>query len=236
MNEHLPTFDQEYSATLLENTIPSDGIVTVSARDDDAGSFGQIVRYELTGLHSNLFNISTNGVIRNLQEFDFETDELVYDIVAAAIDGGGRRSSTLVHIDLIDTNDHTPVFDREEYSANISESATHQQIHLLTVHATDNDGSPSFNKVTYSILEQPCSSIFTIDSQIGRINVTDITVLSDSISATSPLGPVSPLMGSFSLGSTDMDIGSSDSSLETGKYIVIASAVFHVADLNRVHD
>ena len=48
----------------------------------------------------------------------------------------------------------------------------------------------------------------------------DITVLSDSISATSPLGPVSPLMGSFSLGSTDMDISSNDSSLETGEYIV----------------
>ena len=45
-------------------------------------------------------------------------------------------------------------------------------------------------------------------------------MLSDSISAISPLGPVSPLMGSFSLGSTDMDISSSDASLEAGKYIV----------------
>ena len=45
-------------------------------------------------------------------------------------------------------------------------------------------------------------------------------MLSDSISATSPLGPVSPLIGSFSLGSTDMDISSSDAGLETGKYIV----------------
>ena len=87
--------------------------------------------------------------------------------------------------------------------------------------------------------------------------VADITVLSDSISASSPLGPVSPLMGSFSLGSTDMDISSSDTSLEAGKYIVnsckvgllfhiggcavqsrkslvcvMASAVFHVADLH----
>ena len=48
----------------------------------------------------------------------------------------------------------------------------------------------------------------------------DITVSSDSISATSPLGPVSPFMGSFSLGNTDMDTSSSDASLETGKYTV----------------
>ena len=51
-------------------------------------------------------------------------------------------------------------------------------------------------------------------------DAVDVTVLSDSISASSPLGPVSPLIDSFSLGSTDMDISCIDMSLETGKYIV----------------
>jgi len=85
VNEFAPTFTQEYSATLLENSIPSEGIVTISARDEDAGRLGQIIRYELTGPHSNLFDISASGVIKNRQKFDFESDEVRYDIMATAI-------------------------------------------------------------------------------------------------------------------------------------------------------
>ena len=87
------------------------------------------------------------------------------------------------------------MFDRVEYSANISESATHQQVHLLTVHATDSDGSFALSEVTYSIPEQPCSSLFMIDPQVGSIKIVQVvdfevgpTECQLTVSATDPLG------------------------------------------------
>ena len=172
VNEFSPTFDQEYSTILRENEIPAEGVLKVSAIDQDAGQFGEIARFEITGSQSGLFEISSDGVIKNRQAFDFEIDPQEYNIMAVAYDGGGRNSSTLVRLRIQDVNDNQPVFEVDHYSKSVSESTTPERIDILTVHAMDDDLSPRYNEITYSILQgQICSPHFDVDTQLGILSI-----------------------------------------------------------------
>ena len=131
-------------------------------------AFGEIVEYRLSGVHSTLFDIDEFGVIRNLRSFDAEVDLQQLDLLVTAYDGGGRNSSTLVHVFITDVNDFWPEFEEATYSANISEAATGAGLNLLTVHAMDNDVSDSYNKVTYSLsADLDCAKLFAINSTSG---------------------------------------------------------------------
>ena len=173
INEFRPVFfQQEYSVSLLENLIPQDGLVTVTAMDKDGGFFGEIVRFELKGSSSHLFDIDNNGLLRNIQEFDYETDPNEFNVMVVAYDGGGKNSSVLVSVALQDENDHVPEFDAVRYVANVSEAATAANVTLLSVHAVDRDRSLIFSMVSYSLLNSSmCTSSFRIDSVQGSVQV-----------------------------------------------------------------
>ena len=87
---------------------------------------------------------------------------------------GGKNSSTLVVITLVDLNDNAPSFQQSSsYVVNISEAATLNSVNLLSPHATDGDISPGYNEITYSIPNsQPCSPFFSIDQHLGTVKVT----------------------------------------------------------------
>ena len=171
VNEFPPSFDQEFSVFLEENATPLVGIVTVTTSDRDAGLFGEVLRYVLTGPQSSYFEIDADGVIRNRQEFDFEVDETEFNFMVTAYDGGEMNSTTLVTITLLDVNDNTPAFEQETYSANVSEAATLSEVFLLSVRATDDDLSPELNTVTYTLPAQPCSNLFSVDFFLGALSI-----------------------------------------------------------------
>ena len=170
LNEHKPVFSEpEYSMLLRENSIPPDGILRVSASDQDSGSLGKITLYEL---QDPLFTIDADGTIRNIREFDFEMDLDEFNMVVSAYDGGERVSSVNVQILIYDENDNFPVFDEDLYAINITEAATVSNVTLLTVHATDGDKSGKFNNISYSIVDDgACSSSFDIHITSGVIRV-----------------------------------------------------------------
>ncbi len=172
VNEFAPTLTQDITDVLEENKIPESGIVRVRASDQDLGLFGRIVRFELTGTQSHLFAIDDSGVITNRQKFDYELDQHEFTFMGVAYDGGGKSSSVLVHISLLDVNDNSPVFEQEVYSVNISESATSEVHNILHVRASDSDGTSQYNTVTYSLpTGQPCSEFFQVHPSLGIVRV-----------------------------------------------------------------
>ena len=55
---------------------------------------------------------------------DYETKQTYYLTVVAA-DGGGRRQTAPVTLDIVDVNDNAPQFLRTDYQGHIKENSTH---------------------------------------------------------------------------------------------------------------
>ena len=172
VNEFAPTLTQDVTGMLEENQIPENGILKVSASDQDSGLFGRIVRFELTGVQSNLFAIDNDGFITNRQEFDYELDQHEFMFMSVAYDGGGKSSSVLVRISLLDVNDNSPVFEQDVYMVNMSESSTSEVHNVVRVRASDSDGTSPYNTIKYSIpTGQSCSEFFQIHPTLGIVRV-----------------------------------------------------------------
>lgn len=85
---------------------------------------------------------------------------------------GGRSSSAIVHIHVIDENDNDPVFYPREYGVSLKVGAE-QGTSVVVVHATDSD-SNTFGRVKYNILSE--QHLFTINSDSGQCKADLLSV------------------------------------------------------------
>ncbi|XP_002912599.3 protocadherin beta-6 [Ailuropoda melanoleuca] len=109
-NDNAPEFAQElYEAQIPENNSLGSLIITVSARDLDAGSFGE-VSYALFQVDdiNQPFEINTiTGEIRLRKTLDFEEIQS-YHVDIEATDGGGLSGKCSLVIKVLDVNDNAP--------------------------------------------------------------------------------------------------------------------------------
>ncbi|XP_026937209.1 protocadherin beta-5-like [Sagmatias obliquidens] len=109
-NDNAPEFAQEfYEAQVPENSSVGSLVLTVSARDLDAGSFGQ-VSYALFQVDdvNQPFEINANtGEIRLRKTLDFEEFQS-YQVDVEATDGGGLSGKCSLVIKVLDVNDNAP--------------------------------------------------------------------------------------------------------------------------------
>lgn len=80
-----------------------------------------------------------SGVVTTLTKLDRELFDLHYFRVIATDDSFPPRSgSTTLQVNVIDANDHNPVFESDSYEAAVRESVAIGTI-IITVRATDQD-------------------------------------------------------------------------------------------------
>ncbi|XP_020940568.1 protocadherin beta-6 [Sus scrofa] len=110
INDNAPEFAQEfYEAQVPENSSLGSLVITVSARDLDAGSFGE-VSYALFQVDdvNQPFEINANtGEIRLRKTLDFEKFQS-YQVDIEATDGGGLSGKCSLLIKVLDVNDNAP--------------------------------------------------------------------------------------------------------------------------------
>ncbi|XP_012662422.2 protocadherin beta-14-like [Otolemur garnettii] len=110
INDNAPEFTQEfYEAQVPENSPFGSLITTVSARDLDAGSFGE-VSYALFQVDdvNQPFEINTiTGEIRLRKALDFEEFQS-YHLDIEATDGGGLTGKCSLVLKVLDVNDNAP--------------------------------------------------------------------------------------------------------------------------------
>ncbi|XP_071484961.1 cadherin-23-like [Diadema antillarum] len=169
INDIAPQFDRDFYGPydVLEE-ISNSYIDIFQASDADEGAAGSIV-YSLTGLYSDLFNIQpSTGVltIRPDRTLDYES-VTAFNITVVATDQGNPSlsSSTTVGINVININDHTPVFVGTPYTITISKNASVGQF-VYSVLATDNDAG-IYGVVGYDITEGDLNNIFRINNVVG---------------------------------------------------------------------
>ncbi|XP_064452083.1 protocadherin beta-6-like [Mirounga angustirostris] len=110
INDNAPEFAQElYEAQIPENNSLGSLIITVSATDLDAGSFGEVSYALFQGDDVNQpFEINAiTGEIRLRKTLDFEEFQS-YHVDIEATDGGGLSGKCSLVIKVLDVNDNAP--------------------------------------------------------------------------------------------------------------------------------
>lgn len=174
VNDNSPEFVQKsYNAKISELAPPFTTVVEVSATDKDAGSNGDILYYITRGNDQGKFKVnSATGRVYTTGYLDFENKQS-FDLQIAALDGGSISSRRLSHvqvfIQVLDANDHNPVFKESSYKKDLYEDLT-TGTSVLSVSAKDKDFG-SNGEIRYSIANiEPVP--FSIGAKTGIITAT----------------------------------------------------------------
>ncbi|XP_067054992.1 protocadherin Fat 4-like [Acropora muricata] len=117
------------------------------------------------------FAISDDGIITAIGDLDREvTANYTFDVLASDLDPfHPRHNTTVVEIEVADSNDNSPVFMNTSYEADLIEHSS-VGARALKVQALDSDkGSNSL--ISYAIVSGNVQNAFTIDSHTGEIKV-----------------------------------------------------------------
>ncbi|XP_047634805.1 protocadherin beta-2-like [Phacochoerus africanus] len=111
VNDNAPAFAKlHYEVQVLENSPIGSQVAIVSARDSDAGLYGEI-SYVFSQASEDIrktFRINEkSGELLLTQELDFESIQ-TYTLNIQATDGGGLSGSCVVFVQVVDLNDNPP--------------------------------------------------------------------------------------------------------------------------------
>ena len=184
-NDTPPVFEHsEYHIKIPEDTPPNTAILTLQAHDADSGEFGKI-SYQLKGFGFKKFIVDpetgtislapcmtkSEPINESLSCLDYESQPS-YSLSFEAKDGGGRKSSVNLHVEVVDVNDNDPKFVKSIYVRELFEKD--QVISPpLTVKATDEDGpSQGGNQAIRYYIKWTNLTGLEVDSVTGDVKLT----------------------------------------------------------------
>uniref|UniRef100_A0A2K6QUC1 Protocadherin-16 n=1 Tax=Rhinopithecus roxellana TaxID=61622 RepID=A0A2K6QUC1_RHIRO len=171
VNDNAPAFSQSlYQVMLLEHTPPGSAILSVSATDRDSGANGHI-SYHLASPADGFSVDPNNGTLFTIVgtvALGHDGSGAV-DVVLEARDHGtpGRAARATVHVQLQDQNDHAPSFTLPHYRVAVTEDLPPGST-LLTLEATDADGSRTHAAVDYSIISGNWGRVFQLEPRLAE--------------------------------------------------------------------
>ncbi|XP_031643394.1 cadherin-17-like [Oncorhynchus kisutch] len=116
------------------------------------------------------FNVTEEGAILLTEELDRE-DKAMYILVVFAEDSYGNQVDPPLEVQVVvdDVNDNAPICEEELSVFEVQENEpTGSPVGHLMVHDADDDNTPNA-LLSYSLVTQTPSSVFTIDGISGRI-------------------------------------------------------------------
>ncbi|EDO46189.1 predicted protein, partial [Nematostella vectensis] len=175
LNDITPAFTQQnYTASVRENSPTSTSVVKVSASDRD--SFGSLSYSIVGGKDSDKFSIDQrSGIISTADVLDRELVSL-YAIQVRVTDAGNPPLSNLtwVTIKILDENDNSPKFDSSSYSSSILENSAPSSFSFKLA-ATDADEGTNA-RITYNLSRNDAfmigasSGVITLAQPLDREN------------------------------------------------------------------
>ncbi|XP_067838233.1 cadherin-related family member 2-like [Heptranchias perlo] len=193
VNDNKPIFysEQRVATDTFHVTVPEETpigmpILHIFVQDLDQGNNGTFEVY-LRGADSTAFNLNQNIVynegtltlqVANSEELDFEKNHLLqFQVFAVESETEEIFSSVaIVHVDITDRNDNSPVFNQDYFILEVPEdSANGYNVTCIT--ATDAD-SANFSKITYQLLgSDNVLQTFDVDPLLGTFFVKNKTFL-----------------------------------------------------------
>ncbi|XP_031221314.1 protocadherin beta-4-like [Mastomys coucha] len=153
INDNAPEFmNSPYEVQVLERSPLDSPILTVLARDADAGNFGRVSYgfFQASDEIQKTFSINkVTGEIRLKKELDFEKIKF-YHVKIEAMDGGGLSGKGSVVIEVLDVNDNAPELTISSLTSSVPENTPDTIISIFRVGDRD---SGENGKVVCSIPE-----------------------------------------------------------------------------------
>ena len=180
-NDHSPTFTKPVlDLDLLEN-VPLGYLIPIDAAIDVDYGKNSIQDYQLfenntTNRILQAFHLeySTKNdllALRLMKHLDRELSSSL-DYILQASDGGqpqARTAHLTIHINILDVNDMSPVFDRSDVYVNVSE-ATAMGVMVARVQAVDRDtGLNGLLNYTIVSIEPLANGLFRLSPQTGEL-------------------------------------------------------------------
>ncbi|XP_012501243.1 PREDICTED: protocadherin beta-4-like [Propithecus coquereli] len=140
VNDNAPEFvHTPYEVQVLENSPLDSPLLSVTARDVDAGNFGS-VSYGLFQAPDEIkqtFSINeVTGEIRLKKKLDFEKIKS-YHVEIEATDGGGLSGKGTVVIEVVDVNDNAPELSISSLTSSIPENAPETVVSIFRIRDKD---------------------------------------------------------------------------------------------------
>uniref|UniRef100_A0A7M5X211 Cadherin domain-containing protein n=2 Tax=Clytia hemisphaerica TaxID=252671 RepID=A0A7M5X211_9CNID len=152
-----------YTVDVPEDRALQSLIVSTSAGDDPN------IVYDITDLEAkDTFTMDSTGNIRLIKKLNFDVRrQYIFSLDASLSTPIQQRALATVVVNVIEVNDHPPVFQQQVYRLNVSED-TLVGTPIVTVKADDLDTIPK--QLTYSIISGSLGK-FAIDPVTGEITV-----------------------------------------------------------------
>jgi cadherin EGF LAG seven-pass G-type receptor 1 len=174
-----PHFEQSlYVASVLEEQAPGIKVITVQARDPEDSPVVYSMISPSDARSQTMFKVdSRTGVVTTSATLDREQINMHYFRVIATDDSfPPRTGTTILQINVLDCNDHSPKFETEQFDTTISEGVS-IGTQVMTLRATDLDSGKN-SEIEYHIdrvsggglsSEEDDSQTFKIDARTGVI-------------------------------------------------------------------
>ena len=181
-NDNAPKFNQSLYIASIKETSPTKSIVLqLNATDLDCGPDGLVsysFAYAPSAVQSQFQLDSQSGIITLKSMLDYLTHKL-FSFYVIAMDSGTppKYSKAEVRINVIDEDNHTPVFSADNYYISLLSEKSFGFITKLN--AVDFD-TGVFARIDYSIQTDSCCNYFTVDSVNGILTSTRILVAGNS--------------------------------------------------------
>ncbi|XP_072007544.1 neural-cadherin-like isoform X2 [Engystomops pustulosus] len=183
VNDNVPVFTSStYEVTLQEGSEIGSSIVEVRATDQDSGLHGKVQYVILNDVNEDYRHFTIDpvtGVIYTATLFDREK-KASYLIEVQSRDstesarpgmqGHPNTDTACVRIFVSDVNDNAPMFPQQKYETSVEEDKDVGYV-ILTVSAIDKDEGAN-DKLRYQITSGNAKGIFDVESDIGRIFIT----------------------------------------------------------------
>ncbi|XP_010754442.3 protocadherin gamma-A3 [Larimichthys crocea] len=176
VNDNVPVINiMSFSSPVSEDAGPGTTIAILNIKDADSGKNGQItcsidgkLPIKIESSLTNYYNLISD------QHFDRESLS-EYNITIRATDLGSPplSSSTKLHLKISDVNDNAPVFDKNSYSAYVTENNS-PGVSIFAVSARDSDWNQNA-RISYLLEDtqvsgSPVSTYVSLNSETGVIS------------------------------------------------------------------
>lgn len=172
INDNPPEFtSKHFFASIPEVNLIGSEVIKILATSKDTGVNAEVYFSIIGGNEQKKFQINrTTGVVEVADILDFERAR-DYFLTIQAVDGGTPPLSNLatLNVSITDSNDNTPIFTQNTYSARIREDA---QIgdKIIQLRANDLDSGDN-GRISYSIVDGDRLHQFSIEESTGYISV-----------------------------------------------------------------
>ncbi|XP_037364935.1 protocadherin beta-7-like [Talpa occidentalis] len=171
-NDNVPEFVQLlYKVQVAENSPVGSLVVTVSARDLDAGSNGEIVYafFYATDKILKTFQIDpTSGTIHLKAELNYEAIQN-YTLTVQAKDGGGLSGKCTVVVQVTDVNDNPPELLMSSLTSPISENSPKTVVAVFRIRDRDSGNNAklvcSIQDDLPFVLKQSVENYYTLETE-----------------------------------------------------------------------